>query len=212
MLPKFHNKEDGTNNGYETIQDFFLSWTLRCAEDNDDNDYKSSLVQEYARRIIYILIYGDNNNVNEYYSFEKDYYSSDKEIPVSFKVIKVRTTRQERSIDLLAHIVTNEKNENGENKKYVFNIENKWYQRLSNGQLEKYDKYVTEKYPDEEKVNLFITYDYREDNEAADEAERKQCIKNGYKYLTIQDLSLLSKMEKDGRTGNALFDEYWFNF
>ena len=33
VLPKFFNydEEGRTDNGYETIQDFFLSWTLRCS-------------------------------------------------------------------------------------------------------------------------------------------------------------------------------------
>jgi hypothetical protein len=38
-LPKFDNyqEECPCDYGYEVIQDFFLSWTLRCAEDK----YKS---------------------------------------------------------------------------------------------------------------------------------------------------------------------------
>lgn len=35
-LPLFYNyKEEGTDNGYETVQDFILSWTLRCAVESN---------------------------------------------------------------------------------------------------------------------------------------------------------------------------------
>jgi hypothetical protein len=194
-LPKFDNyKEEGPcDNGYETIQDFFLSWTLRCSPTN----YKEAdtKVQEYARRIVYALIFGHNRTES---------YSIDGQIPDTFQVIHVTTKRQLSSIDLLAEVTTKEK---GVEKKYVLNIENKWYSGLRQGQLNKYNKFIQNNFPGTENVNLFITCDDCRKNY---DWEKEECRLNNYKYLTIENLFSITKMSDDGRTGNALFDEYWF--
>lgn len=195
QLPKFDNyKEEGPcDSGYETIQDFFLSWTLRCSP----NKYKEAdpKVQEYARRIVYALIFGHNIT---------DSYSIVGQISDTFQVIQVTTKRQLSSIDLLAEVTTNE---NGLEKKYVLNIENKWYSGLKQGQLKKYNEFVQNRFQGVESVNLFITCDDCRKNY---DSEKEECRLNNYKYLTIRDLFSLSKMSYDGKTGNALFDEYWF--
>lgn len=64
-LPLFFNyNEEKTDNGYESIQDFFISWTLRCAAE----EYKAEnpLLNLYSTRIVYALIFGytDNNGLN----------------------------------------------------------------------------------------------------------------------------------------------------
>lgn len=194
-LPKFDNyKEEGPcDNGYETIQDFFLSWTLRCSP----SSYKeaNSKVQEYARRIVCALIFGDNQN---------DSYSIHGQIPNTFHVIQVTTKRQLSSIDLLAEVTTNE---NGSEKKYVLNIENKWYSGLKQGQLKKYNEFVQKRFKGVVAINLFITCDESRKNFGW---EKEECRRYNYKYLTIRDLHSISRMRDDGQTGNALFDEYWF--
>ncbi len=194
-LPKFDNyEEEGRcDNGYESIQDFFLSWTIRCSPAKYKN--ANSKVQEYARRIVYALIFGYN---------QKYPYSIDKPIPESFQVIDVTTKRQLSSIDLLAEVTTCEI---GIEKKYVLSIENKWYSKLTEGQLGKYNAFVQINYQGINKVNLFITCDDQRKNY---EWEKKECMLNNYKYLTIGDLFSISKMSDDGPTGNALFDAYWF--
>ena len=194
-LPPFFNyKEDGkTDNGYESLQDFFLSWTLRCSPES----YKSvsPMVQEYARRIIYVLIHGHNTTGD---------YSVNTEAPNNFQIRQVQTRRQLGRIDLIAEVIATE---NGVEKRYLLNIENKWYSGLGADQLEKYKRFVTEKYPNWEIVNLFITCDNCRkyyDN------EKEQCRLHDYKYLTIDNLASLANIEP-GHTGNALFDEYWFD-
>lgn len=38
-LPSFFNyKEENADHGYETMQDFFLSWTIRCANEIYKNE------------------------------------------------------------------------------------------------------------------------------------------------------------------------------
>lgn len=195
LLPKFDNyKEEGPcDSGYETIQDFFLSWTLRCSPDGYIR--ANSKVQEYARRIVYILIYGHN---------KAEGYSIDGLVSDNFRVKEIRTKRQLSNIDLLAEVIAVE---NGIENKYILNIENKWYSGLQTGQLKNYNDFVVNRFQDWNIVNLFITCDDCRKNY---DKEKEECKLNNYKYLTIADLSSISNMDHDGQTGNALFDEYWF--
>ncbi len=191
-LPSFFNyKEEGTDNGYETIQDFFLSWTLRCSA----NSYKEidEKVNEYARRIVYILIYGHNDNRN---------FIFDKEIIDSFKVIDVKTIRQDKYIDLVAELTIEE---GGNTNKYIFNIENKWYTKTSEHQLQKSREYIENKYDSKEFqiINLLIFCD-----DTYDKHQMELAIDNNYKCLSIDNLAGYSQIEE---TGNYMFDEYWFN-
>lgn len=195
-LPLFFNyKEDTVDLGYENLQDFFLSWTLRCA----DEKYKNTnpKLHEYARHAVFSLIHGKN---------EDDMYRLDAKISDDFRVKSIKTMRQVRRIDLIAEIKVEE---NSELTKYVFNIENKWYTPISNGQLESAKKAIREKYDEQYKIIDFVIY-CDEEIIGKDPNERKKCSDNKYKYLTICDIKDYSNMKEP--TGNALFDEYWFNF
>jgi hypothetical protein len=58
-LPIFFNyKEEKADHGYETMQDFFLNWTIRCSNESHKNS--NPTLYEYARRIVFGLIYGEN--------------------------------------------------------------------------------------------------------------------------------------------------------
>lgn len=193
-LPIFNNyKAENSDSGYEALQDFFLSWTLRCSPD----DYKTAdaTVQEYARRIVYALIHG-KNQVDTYALFEQ--------IPDNFLVKQVETKRQLSRIDLLAEVTTCE---NGFEKQYVLNIENKWYSNLNPDQLKKYDAHVRENYTGFEQINLLITCDDCRKNM---KDEKTICKEFNYKYVSIDRLKELTAMFEEGETGNALFDAYWF--
>jgi len=205
-LPKFFNyKGEDTDNGYETIQDFYLSWMLRCADDK----YKilNSKIHEYAKRTVFLLFYGQNNKDNNRFEIDNK-YEIDSIMDNEFRVLKVETWRQWKSIDLIAEIDI-EVNNNLE--KYVFNIENKWYTRIGNSQLETYKKIIEDEY--RSKNNTIINFVIFCDDEILykDSNQIQKCKDNGYKFLTIGDVIMLSKMKEKGVTGNALFDEYWFN-
>src|ERR1044072_115011 len=93
-LPIFFNYEEegNTDSGYETIQDFFLSWTLRCSSD----DYKdNSEINFYSRKVLYSLLFGRNRKLTLTVDFRRF---------ESFKVVEIKTKRQFRGIDLLAEI------------------------------------------------------------------------------------------------------------
>ena len=198
-LPPFFNyKEENSDNGYETIQDFYLSWLLRCADIKCKNE--NLLLHKYSNNAVFALIYGKNDN-------EKGAYKLSSNPTENFKVTKVKTIRQLNQIDLIAEI---EVEENSQKKQYVLNIENKWYSSIRNGQLEKANDFTKRKYDSKEFeiINLIVFCDY----EKLDESTRKHCKDTNYKVVTIPDIKEIAKMDEMGKTGNALFDEYWFKF
>jgi hypothetical protein len=81
-LPKFFNyKEEDADSGYETIQDIFLSWTLRCAEESKENPKYLNL-NEYSKGILLNLIFDDK-------------------VPENILIKSVKTKRQWKLIDLI---------------------------------------------------------------------------------------------------------------
>lgn len=194
-LPLFFNYEEyKVDAGYEFIQDFYLSWILRCA----DEKYKmiNPKLHEYAKLTVFSLIYGFNNN---------DGYTVDKEMSDDFRVTNVKTKRQWERIDLIAELVVEE---NTLVKKYVLSIENKWYTYIGRDQLEKSRISIEKKYINFEIICLVIFCD----NEMLkkDPSQKQKCKDNGYKFLSIGDIRQITKMEIGEVTNNALFDEYWF--
>lgn len=181
-LPIFFEYNKNTpDSGFEAIQDFFISWTLRCAvEAFSDVDYK---VQKYAKRILFQLIY--------------------KNPDLNFEVVEVVTIRQFKYIDLLVEVVVNE---GLGNKKYLLNIENKWYTGISNTQLKNYKNTIEENYSKDFEVRDIVLYPdwikVKENEETANIS--------GYEIITVEELKdVISKFQL---TNNYLFDEYWFKF
>ena len=192
-LPKFFNYqgEGGTENGYETIQDFFLSWTLRCAPDF----YKQidPNIQRISKAILFFLVYGNKiKNTDD------------------FEISEVTTRRQEKRIDLLVFATV--KND-GVEKKYVLNIENKRYTKTTESQLKAAKTFVENQYAPKgyEIRNLVIFCD--DTHIGKDSNEREKCTQLGYFCTHIGELKEVSGIDDSPKTltGNYLFDEYWFN-
>ena len=185
-LPNFFNyKEEGADSGYETIQDIFLSWTLRCSEENKENSEYPNL-NEYSRRILLNLIFDDR-------------------VPENILIKSVKTKRQWKLIDLLVEVKTEI---DGKTKEYILNIENKWYTSVRSGQLEKSKEAITKKYSDENYnlINLIIMPDFEKlDNNLKNISKRLN-----YKIKVIEEIKEKTDMVKV--TGNYLFDEYWFKY
>lgn len=121
-LPPFFNYREEkvkVDAGYEALQDFFISWTIRLSETKYNN--LNPKLNEYARKIVYGLIFCETL---ERYEINID----------DFKVDEVEVFRQYKTIDLIAIITYTL---NNKNHKVVLNIENKWYSNIGNGQLEK---------------------------------------------------------------------------
>lgn len=124
-LPIFFNYEEegGTDSGYEAIQDFFLSWTLRCSSDAYK---KNSKINFYSKRILYSLLFGQNRELTLMVDFSRF---------ESFKVVEITTKRQYKGIDLLAEIKVLVDNKVED---YILNIENKVYSDFTDNQLKNY--------------------------------------------------------------------------
>lgn len=198
-LPKFFNydEEGRTDNGYETIQDFFLSWTLRCSISRCQMD--NYLIHYYSKRIVYSLIYG----VNSEKKMDVDF--SDLDV---FEVIEVKTKRQFNRIDLLAEIQVKV---NTQIEVYLISIENKWYTKIGQNQLGNSVKSLEANYDllNKKLVNVVVFCDNTFIKN--DDSQIKLCRDNKYKFCTIQELKNIVGMDKFGKTGNYLFDEYWIH-
>lgn len=181
-LPLFFNyKNENTDNGYETIQDFYLSWVLRCSDEKYNTE--ANIVHEISKKITCKLL-----NISE---------------PKSVKIISVKTWRQWSYIDLLAEIIISI---DGVEEKFALNIENKWYTSIRDNQLEKNVTLFDAYYNKEEwsKLNYLIFCDY----EKIDSITEENAKRNNYSILTICDLQ--EEIGKIESTGNSLFDAFWF--
>ena len=185
-LPSFFKSKDENklDLGYENLQDFFLSWTLRCAEEN----YKSvnQILHDYAKKILFKLIF-DNPNANYF-------------------VKEVKAWRQVNQIDLLLEVYLLDSNNIPQN--YVLNIENKWYTNISDTQLVKYSEYIESEYKDRDFVvkNIVIFCD---SEKLKDGSNLQKAMISNYSVTTVEDLK---EVIGEVKTDNYLFDEYWFKF
>jgi len=185
-LPSFFKSKDENklDLGYENLQDFFLSWTLRCAEEN----YKSvnQILHDYAKKILFKLIF-DNPNANYF-------------------VKEVKAWRQVNQIDLLLEVYLLDSNNIPQN--YVLNIENKWYTNISDTQLVKYSEYIESEYKERDFVvkNIVIFCD---SEKLKDGSNLQKAMISNYSVTTVEDLK---EVIGEVKTDNYLFDEYWFKF
>jgi hypothetical protein len=196
-LPPFYNyEEEKTDSGYETMQDFMLSWTLRCSIEKYSG--VNEKLQEYSKRILIALIFGSNDANWNYICYRYEQV---------INIISVKTKRQWNLIDLLVEV---EVEIDGQKLLYILNIENKWYSSIREGQLEKSKKHIEKHYANSnyQVINLIIFCDYvklkKETLIFCKEAE--------YKIVVIEDLFELAQMNNKCLTNNYLFDEYWFRF
>ena len=184
-MPHFFYDDGMDSHEAEIMLDYFLSWTIRCASDYED---ENKLVQKYSKKVLFKIL-------------EHNLYNISSE---DIEVIRVDTWKQWGNIDLLAEI---ELKINEATQKYVIVFENKLYTNVHDNQLIKYKETVCEEYkdkPEYEKVYVFLTC-----FEEVPEKDIKACKKAGYLYYAFQEL----RDSFDGdETGNYLFDEFWFRY
>ena len=194
-LPMFFNyKEENTDNGYESMQDFFISWTLRCAVEHLKNE--NPVLQGYAKKMVYFLLYSNDEKNNELLErYQNDF----------FEITKISTKRQFGLIDLFVEI--DYKINSNDVQRCVFNIENKWYSGIRNQQLEKSAEFIKNGY-DCTIINIVLFCDYEK---ITDEVVL-HCRNNNYKCLTVEELKDFSGIRFEEPSNNDIFDEYWLNF
>ena len=194
-LPVFlnYNSEDKKkDSGYETIQDFFLSWTIRCAEEKYDTE--NPIVHNYAKKILAKLIF-ENSQHQPGFLVDGDFINK-----INFT--KIKTQRQHSRIDLVVEI---EYTYEAEHKAVLLSIENKWYTQTSVDQLSRYsntiEKDFSSRFSHIEKVLIFL-------DESLISSYQKE-IASQYFYKIFHIGELFDK-SKEAITGNELFDSYWF--
>lgn len=201
QLPPFFNyKDDPVDYGYEALQDFYLSWTCRCAQDKYSSEENKALHLQ-AKTLVYLLIHGYNKG--EKFVIDDDY---ENQIKTNFNIQLVSTKKQLFRTDLIVEVLAIE---NNEEKKHVLNIENKWYARPGEYQLSNAAEAIAQYYKNQavQIQNLLIYCDNTIINSSP--AIRENCKNNNYKLLSIEDLQpLMAKVP----TGNYMFDEYWHRF
>ena len=185
--------DDENSDGIEALNDYFLSWTIRCAVDYTDKNKK---VQEYAAKILTFLIFKDNSD-------------EQKALPENIKYLRVDTVKQIMSIDLIAEV---DLYNNGAFEKYVLVFENKQYTNVHDDQLVKYKKSIDEYYSninngktDYKRKFIFLT-----GHDEVPSVDVKACIDAGFKFFAFQELRYC--FDADTKTGNYLFDEFWFRY
>lgn len=181
-LPEFF-KDDSDSMKYEETIDFFISWTIRCADVKYEENF--SLLNIYSKGILSKLI-GNDDFGN-----------------VQFKDVKV--WKQSGHVDLWVEF---EKWPEGQKIGLV--IENKMYSSIREGQLEKYRDQAIEHYKNDPKREIeyvFLRPDY--EMEIKNINERKECEDLKFRYLNLEELK---ETLPEARTGNELFDEFWFNW
>jgi hypothetical protein len=195
-LPSFLNhlsEQKRVNSGYEAIQDFFISWTIRCAEDGYST--ADPTVHRYAKKILSKLI------------FEKSLFFKDHKVDDDFieklTIKRAITQRQFEKIDIVAEI---EYELEGKINQVLLSIENKMYTKTSRNQLDKYSKTIENRkgkvFTNIEKILIYIDYSL------VDNEQLKIAKEYSYKVFEIGDL-----FDKDNTppSQNELFDSYWFS-
>jgi len=184
--------------GYEKeiFIDYFLSWTLRCAVDDIEEKKNSKINETVQQQSKYVLL-----NLLKY---DEKF----KGLTLSNTTIKsVETEKQWEQTDLFCVV---DFMFDGEKHNCILVFENKMYSPLKAHQLRKYSKKV-KKHSDKKNfegysILKFFIHSYP--NFAEDETKLY-----GFKPIHISEISEELKMhtEKTG-TGNALFDEFWYNY
>jgi|GEM_PF-1567828 len=194
-LPTFLNhlsEKKPVNNGYEAIQDFFISWTIRCAEERFST--ADPIVHGYAKKILAKLI------------FEKSLFFKDQKIDDDFikrlKFKKAITQRQFEKIDVIAEV---EYELDGKSNQILLSIENKMYTKTSKNQLDKYSKIIENKkgqmFPQIEKILIYIDSRWIDNNQLR--------IAEEYSYKIFEIGELFDKINNHP-SQNELFDSYWY--
>ena len=172
----------------ETLLDFYLSYTLRCSIENHPRI--NPMVNEYAKKVLYYL------------------FGEDIQYSNNIHIKEVRTWKQWERIDLVAEV---DLLIDGEAISYAFIIENKLYTKNHHGQLDRYKESAINFYTNhKEKSHYKILYRFITCHEEVSPEDKEACKIAGFKHLTFQYLR--DCLDSDSRTGDDLFDEFWFRY
>lgn len=183
-IPKFF-EDNSENLDHEIMLDYFLAWTLRCAQKNNT----AIEVKNASHKILSYLLFNKQEE---------------------FVVKEVRTWKQWNQIDLCAEVeITRADND----EQYALLFENKMYTHVHDNQLKRYKKIFEDFYGNEKNKKtdyirkyIFLTCLYKESDY---ESDFKECENLNY---TPYSFSWLKSNSGISETGNYLFDEFWFKY
>jgi hypothetical protein len=184
-IPLFF-EDNSENLDHELLLDYFLGWTLRCAQEGNQDEK----VRLAAKGILaYIL----SENLDKY------------------KIKEVKTWKQWNQIDLCAEIILAQ--ENLEERKIAILFEDKMYTHLREGQLKKYKKVFDEYYRSAENGKTDYELKYRVltcHNDCKElQSDMDEAKEHGFTLLKWHELKTGSGLNE---TGNFMFDEFWFEY
>ena len=176
-LPSFFIDDSNANNFEQTI-DFFMSWTIRCADVLHQN--RSTKVYTSARSILAKLLH-----------FE---YAD------GLLFSNIQVWKQHKNMDLWIELKVNE-------QAYALIIENKMYSEIHTNQLNRYQKIVEEHYKNE--TSRIIEYVLLRPDYELDKQDQPFVVVSDFHAINLEQLADSLEYKK---TGNDLFDEFWFNW
>lgn len=173
---------EAKNGHCEAIMDFVVSWTLRRAQNECRNEPGKGNLYKYCRRFLGLLI-------------NQDIHVEDE--------VRVETWKQENDIDLWVRATIN-----GINHDIL--IEDKYYTKLHDNQLEKYKSYFDKLLDDNhiETVRHYVILTCR------DKWDIKDYEGFGFEVFAWDDM-IDAMSEDSGKmepSGSDIFDEFWINW
>ena len=175
--------DDSESDKKELVIDYFLSWTLRCASEENTNT-RFPLVNKYAKTILEILLGLEYNTLGQ--------------------IKSVKTWKQCRQIDLWVEIETSQGN-------HALLIETKAYTNVHSDQLKRYKETFENHYEDKDFQKHYCLFTIT-DNDKVSNSDIEECKKNNFNLLTMDDVYDRFKSRYHGKlqlTGSDLFDEFW---
>jgi hypothetical protein len=206
-LPKFIESY-GADSGMEALHDFFICWTIRCADAVYENS-KYAKLHKISKQILFAMIFGENAEtprLDKAYG-EKFGFALPLSIPNDFHFSNIESFRQKERVDILAKVSLTT---NNTEQVYILNIENKYYYNSKLEQLLTYKHNIALKFQKDnlEIINILLLPDHSK--KEITKALLTSCQKEEIKIVTIFQLQNTANIFDIGTTGNYLFDEFWF--
>lgn len=169
-----------SNDGYEAMLDFQMSWLMRLAA---EKDIEKPRLHQICKEVLLRLI--------------------EKEEERNVEILKVEVWRQWASIDVVAEIdviVDNKK------EQHLVVIEDKAYSMLHDDQLTRYKKIVGEIYEGKRNIH-YCVITFHDEGKWFDKL-KNDCKKTGWRLLSFYEVIGWKDGEfKD--TESDLFNEFW---
>lgn len=183
MAVKFMvDSTEGKDGHCETIMDYVVSWTLRRAQNECSKDSGKEKLYAYCRRFLGLIVGQEIKPTDE---------------------VTVETWKQDNYIDVWVRVTIN-------GIIHDILIEDKYYSKLHDDQLERYKKYfdsVLDRYVPESKRH-YVILSIRDSSECSDY--------RGYGFEVYGWDDMIEAMSgKEGNllpSGSDIFDEFWINW